>query len=224
MALALKRTVAEMRAEILRRCGYASQGSPSTLQRALVRDWLQEAQEIVTYEFRDFGELKSVADFTTVTGQTLYDWPDGVDPMRRIVVSVLYSNVWMPVLLGIERDDDSHVEDAASFPQRYDLGAQLELWPEPDGAYTVRIEHYQTAGRLEQDDDRAAVPDRLVTLLALYKAKLHYRQPDAAEAKQSYDALLSRMKAGNAVGRRFIRAPRRVGSNEPPPLPRPQRV
>lgn len=212
MALQQKDTLATLRSNILARCGFGNQGAPTTLQKTVLNSMIQGAQEETYWDFRDFGEMKTKTDFTTVAGQLVYDWPDTVDPNHRVMLSVFYSNTWIPLKLGIDAVHDTYVENGASFPQRYDLGQQIEIWPQPEDAYTVRIEHFELPDRLTQDEDRTSLPDYLVFLKALYKAKLHYRQPDAAESEQAYVRILSRMRSGNHQNKRYIRG--RMGDRQ----------
>lgn len=228
MALPLSPTLAELRGEIQARTGFGNQGPPSTLGRSTLDSMLQRAQEQVWDELK-IQQQHSVETIGFLTGQTLYDWPDAVAPewVTRIVVS--YGGVWNRLHKGIEHTHDTFTTTGASFPQRWDFQAnQLELWPEPEQDYTGRIEYYPRLGAFELDDARCTVPARLLFNLALYQAKLHYRQPDAEAYAGAYERMKRRINIGQNLGRRFItptsRRPRHRDdstSDYGQPMPRP---
>lgn len=65
------------------------------------------------------------------------------------------------------------------------------------------------------------VPDSLVLKLALYKAKLHYRQPDAEEAIGAFQAEMGARNRGELKDRRFVQplGQRRKDLESPPWIP-----
>lgn len=179
MALPLKATLGELRAELLGRLGYAAQGARAGALVTTVDSYLKRAQSYLYWKY-EFPELRLTYDWSTAKGQTLYDWPDNMEPRQLIELRVLYSDIWHPMREGIEYDHDS-VVDTQYYPRRYDRRAQLEIWPQPDGIYTMRGEYYQRLGRFTQDNDRVTLDEDLVFTLALARAKRHYKHPDAAD-------------------------------------------
>lgn len=68
----------------------------------------------------------------------------------------------------------------------------------------------------------ASVPDDLILNLSLYKAKLHYRQPDAETYFNSFNAMLNKMKGDDKQGRQYVRPvgyKKRIVSRELPWIP-----
>lgn len=97
-------------------------------------------------------------------------------------------------------------------------------WPTTDGGTVTDGGTLVWTARL----NTVVVPHELVARLARYKAKLHYRQPDAEEAMGSFKALLSNMRKGQHVDRRYVqplgRRRRRRGYADGAPWIPPERV
>ena len=214
MALPLKPTLGELRAEVLGRLGFASQGAGAGAIVTTVDSYLRRSQEFLYWHY-DFPELRRVDDVLTAAGQTLYDWLDNMEPRQLIEVRVLFNGLWLPMDEGVEYFHDT-VADSRYYPRRYDRRAQLEIWPQPDAVYTMRIEHYQRLDLFAQDSDRCTIDDSILFNYALGKAKRHYRQPDAKDYIDESAALLRKLKGAAHGNKRYI-----VGQKETQPLPMP---
>jgi len=231
MALPLSPTLADMRAFLQARCGFGNQGEASLIERANFDSILELAQEQIWDEIQ-WQQKHTVVNVAFAAGQVLYDWPDDVAPEWLTRVAVLYGGTWQRLSRGIEYTHDTFTTTGPSFPSRYDFKSdQLEIWPEPDQDYTGRLEHFPRLGRLQQDDDRASVPSRLLRSLALYQAKAHYRQPDAELHLSGYERMKRRFNVGQNTGRRFVTPTRRrprhrddADGDTGPVTPRPQMV
>lgn len=178
MALPLLPTLGELRAELLSRIGMASQGAAAGAMVTTVGSFLKRTQEYLYYEF-EFPILRKKDDVSSAAGQTLYDWLDNIDPAQIIEVRTLVSGQWLKLTEGIEYQHDT-VVDSRSWPRRYDRFAQLEIFPEPDGIYPLRIEHYERLGQFTQDGDRCTLDDNLLFNFTLGLMKQHYGHDDAA--------------------------------------------
>lgn len=98
-----------------------------------------------------------------------------------------------------------------SIPQAYDTSMTgdaftLEVWPTPDAAYKLWIDHNRVLYRFEQDADKPSAPARLVLGYAIALAKAHYQQADAQIAGQSFKTLLTSEKEKQRENRRFFAA------------------
>lgn len=227
MGIPLKGTLTDLRSELRARCGFVNQGPATLLDVQLYDSFLTRAQQQVWHALR-YEERRLTTDFSTAVGQTVYDIPDNVAITHLTQFRVLYETVWIKLLPGIEYTHDTYTADAEQFPIRYDFtNGQIELWPEPDAIYTVRIEHYPRPARFTQNSDRVSMDEDLVFHLALYNAKLHYRQPDAEASIGAFNAILADIKAAQHTDRRYVRlgktAKRRSGVDRPD-FPRPQMV
>ncbi len=176
MALPAKPTLGALRSELLARLGYGAQGAGANNLVANALQFLQQAQEYLYWEVH-FNELKLLQDFTTVKGYRFYDYGHQVHPDNIMQIRVLFSGIWHPLREGVHVDHDTS-RDNRDYPRRYDRRAQLELWPESNGEYPVRVEHYQRLGRFSEENDRCTVDDFLLFNLALAHGKEHYGHED----------------------------------------------
>jgi len=203
MALPLKKTLGEMRAELLDRLGFASQGSSAGSIISTADSYLQRAQNYLYWKY-DFNELNKTYDWSTAQGQTLYDWPDDMEPRKVIELRTLWNSYWHPMHEGISFQHDS-VADVQYYPLRYDRRAQLEVWPEPNAIYTIRGEYYKRLDRFTLDNDRVTLDEHLVFTYALAKAKKHYRQPDANDYMEELGDLITQLRIAAHGNNRYIR-------------------
>ncbi len=215
MALPGKPTLGELRAEVLARLGFAAQGAAAGNLVTTVDSYLKRAQDYLYWKY-DFKELRRLRDIAVNPGQTLYDWPDDMEPRRLVSVQVLDNGIWVPLEEGIEYFHDT-VADTRFHPRRFDRRDQLEIWPQPDASYTLRIEYYQRLARFTQDGDRCTIDDALLFNYALAKAKRHYNQPDAQDYFDEVADLLRRLKSGEHGHKRYV-----VGEKPGTPMPRPK--
>lgn len=214
MALPLQPTLGTMRQELLDRLGFASQGASAGNIVASANSFLVRAQEHFYWKY-DLEVLRLTYDWTTGTGQTLYDWQDNMEPRQLLQLRVYVAGRWIPLDEGIEYNQDSYV-GTRYYPQRYDRRAQLEIWPEPDQAYTLRGEFYQRLGRFSEDGDRCTVDNYPVFLFALANAKAHHGQQDAQVYFDQLKDIERKLKKRNLGEKRF-----RVGDKPQDALPRP---
>ncbi|MDH5572495.1 MAG: hypothetical protein OEY89_12070 [Gammaproteobacteria bacterium] len=214
MALPLKPTLGELRAEIMSRLGYGAQGAASGAMITTINSYLKRGQEYLYWKY-NFNELRKIHDWTLNAGQTLYDWPDNMEPRQLIQLRVLVSSEWQPMTEGIEYQHDT-VVDSRSYPCRYDRRAQLEIFPQPDISYTLRGEHYQRLNRFTQDGDRCTIDDTLLFNYALAKAKRHYKQDDAKDYFDEVADMLKKLKAAVHGNKRYI-----IGEKDSAPVSKP---
>ena len=218
---ATRRTLGALRDEIARRLGFHQQGGQAQANRLLIEDFVKAAQSELWWML-DFPELRRVADIpidnaVDVNGspQIFWDWPTGCDPRRLHGIRALVTNWWRPLIKGIEESHDSLTATGyRAYPQRWDDGPQLEIWPAPDRAYTVRVEYQALPAPFVADADPCSIDDELVLLHALVAAKTHYRQEDASVYASQLAAMIRRFRAA-AHGLNEYDADR----PSPPPMP-----
>lgn len=218
MALPAKKTLGTLRAELLARLGFTSQGAAAGNMVPAADSFLQRAQEFLYWHYT-FNELKKVNDWTLNAGQTLYDWPDDMDPRQATILRVLQNEEWFPLTEGIEYYHDTNVE-TRTYPTRYDRKAQLEIYPEPDQTYTLRCDYYSRLSRFTQDNDKCTVDDYLIFNYALAKAKAHYKHADAQSYVDDVSTMLRKLRVKAHGDKRYF-----VGkANNSEIMPRPKVV
>ncbi len=209
------RTLGELRSQLARRLGFGAQGSAG-INSGLLDSFLQSAQDQLYATF-DWRHLIKYDEKSTEAGSRLYDWAVDCDPTRITEIAIWDGAYWVPMEEGISWAMRS-TADSRTIPARYERFAQMEVWPDPDDAYTMRRYYVATPARFTQDNDRASLDDGLIFLHALANAKHHYRQPDAQIYGAQLEAHLMKLKSqnrGHAVFRR---------GGDPAPEPRPRGV
>ena len=111
---------------------------------------------------------------------------------------------------------DMRSDDQQFQPSRYERYEQMEVWPAPDAAYTIRRYYVATPARFTQDNDRASIDDGLIFLHAVTNAKLHYKQADGEAYANQLNAMLDKLKSKNRGQAVFSRR----GAETTPPRPR----
>lgn len=206
------KTLGELRSDLSRRLGFGAQGS-SGINSTLLDGFLQNAQDQLFAAF-EWRHLIKYDEKTTGIGQTLYDWADDCEPTHLRDVAIYDGSRWVPMHEGITWDNRSF--DQQTIPSRYERYAQMEIWPAPDAAYTIRRYYAATPSRFTQDNDRASIDDALIFLHAVTNAKIHYKQSDGQAYANQLNAMLDKLKAKNR-GQAVIS---RRGQAETPPRPR----
>lgn len=189
----LFKTLGELRSTLARRLGFGATGSAG-INAGLLDSFLQNAQDQLYPQF-DWRHRIKYDEKVTGTGQSLYDYAPDCDPLRITEIAIFDGTQWVPMKEGITwgmRSDDSR-----TIPCRYERFAQMEIWPVPDTAYTIRRYYISAPERFTQDNDRASIDDGLILLHALANAKAHYKQADAASYGTQLQALMGRIKAKN---------------------------
>lgn len=187
------KTLGELRSDLSRRLGFGAQGS-SGINSALLDTFLQNAQDQLFAAF-EWRQLIKYDEKTTGVGQINYDWAEDCEPTHLREIAIYDGARWVPMEEGISWDMRS--QDTTSTPTRYERYAQMEVWPVPDAAYTIRRYYVATPARFTQDNDRASIDDGLVFLHAVTNAKLHYKQNDGQAYANQLNAMLDKLKGKN---------------------------
>lgn len=188
------RTLGELRAEMRAMLGAASSGASVGANSTLIDTHLRNAQTAL-YWTHDWAHLRDYETKNLGAQATLVDYPSSANPDRIKAISVYRGSVWSPPLpKGITPSMYTY-QTNDSWPQRWEPYAQIEIWPQSDQIYPLRIFFIKSMDRLTQDNDRFVIDDTLASIVATGTLKAHYRQPDAAVHKQIADALLLKLKA-----------------------------
>jgi len=201
---------ASMLATLRTRVGYnASVGSAPALE-----DILTEAHEYVYQQLDDGLPVRST--ITLSANVATYPWEADVDsvPIARGSVQEVWiaqgSQERVPLSQGITHAMRAH-SDLRAIPEWYDSNYTsdpavftLEVWPTPDQAYTLYIDHNRVLTRFSESADVPSAPYRLVLAYAIAMGKAHYGKADAEVAGQAFKTMLSKAKYEQKENRRFI--------------------
>lgn len=80
----------------------------------------------------------------------------------------------------------------------------LEMWPTPDQAYVLHIDHQRVLTRFSDPADYPSAPYRLVLGYAIALGKAHYSKADAETAGQAFQKMLYKEKVRQKENRRFL--------------------
>lgn len=214
MAAPLQPTLGELTYRVAVRTGFGAQGGAGAVQRPIIEDFVQSAHAQLIHQYQDT-VMRVVNDSdpgALSVGQTLYDIPDDMEPdeLEEIVLLTVEGDAaYPPLIRGISNTQRAY--DDRRRPTRFEmrLGTsqqpQIEVWPEPDQAYPVRMDYFMRPRDFRDPSDRASVHGELVFLHALHTAKAHYRQPDADTIAGQFNALLGELKFKQHKGRRYVR-------------------
>lgn len=202
------RTMAELMTELRVRLGFVTQGPASSSNEQIMRSFLQEGHDYVFEKLQPPAQRK-IAELALTRGSRLYDWindADGsqIDPGRVLGVWLMKGDE-IYIKLRQRGDFEGRPDEDKGQPSSYaHLSGQMEIYPVPDGSYTLRIEYLAGKNRFTQPSDRPSVPDRLVFLYALANAKAHYRHPDSQAAGATFESMLADAKAKQKEGKRYF--------------------
>ncbi len=212
------KTFGELMAELRARLGFVTQGSASKGNEAVLKSFLQEAHEYV-YSELDPPALRTKSTIAVEANSYLYDWHDDqrdldIEPGQVLSIWVKSSDTTRRKLAqGISESYRANTTMRGE-PERYDtIDGQLEIYPIPDRAYELIVEHIAGKGRFDRASDRTSVPDRLVFLYALASTKAHYRHPDAQVPAKAFEVMLGKAKTKQKENSRFVAASMTEGAS-----------
>ena len=151
-------------------------------------------------------------DLTTnsgVTGETAgnliqvkEDGFKNLDLREITYVGLLDGTIWNDMISGITPTDFNN--DSQQRPSHYEVREYIEVFPEPDQAYTLYLKGHTGLLPFGADTDVTSMDPHPVFLQALAQAKAHYGQGDANIYFQQLENILGRLNAGTFGNDRFI--------------------
>ena len=199
MTLSMSPTLAEVRRAVAIRLNFGSQADNPEM-RDLVVQYVQSAAAELLTRHTWIENLISL-EAPLIDGQTLYDFPDNIDPGRieRIIVLDVDGNE-----LPLEADIQPHERslyladpDLKDLPLRYRfIDQQIEILPRPDVTNypTWIIEGYQRQGKPVEDGDTIPVDEEALIRFATAKLKAHLNQRDAGAAQRDAELYLETIR------------------------------
>ncbi len=157
-------TFLEMQTEVIAHLGNHKQAT-----NALTKEWINRVYIMLTSVFRFHDLEASDTSITTVNGTASYATPSGV----RVITSIRdTTNKLLLTPKDIDwyetQDDSSDTKSKPEFWLRY--GANIILWPTPDGAYATRIRYRKNPTALSADGDVTVLPDEWDDVIILLTA------------------------------------------------------
>lgn len=212
MALTLPapQTYAQMLQKLRVRCKQnATVGQASALE-----DILTEAHEYVYGQMDDGRPVTSTLTLATDT-PTYASISDASVPIARGSIKTLWIEESTTERHQLPQGINHAMRaDAAlrSIPEAWDSQYRgtddaiwtLEVWPTPDQAYTLYIDHERVLTRFSDPADFPSVDYRLVLGYAVAMGKAHYGQADANTAGEAFKTMLYKAKVDQKESRRFI--------------------
>lgn len=182
----LEELVTALRAET----GYNTLSSASVSQLATFQYHVKRAYDEL-YDEYDWRFLRVRADKSLAAGQRYYDVPTNLEVETIEQVEVLWNGTWLPVEAIISMDDytiyDSDNDERVDPVLKWDIidtgsGEQVEVWPIPATAGTLRFHGKKVRSVLAADSDTANLDDIAIALKAAGNI-LFPKDRDAARAK-----------------------------------------
>jgi len=183
----LNQLVEQLRAE----AGYNTSPATGVGSLAMLQQALRRAQEEL-YDEVAWPFFNARRDKTLAVGQRYYDFPSDLPFQNVADVRTLFADSWLPVTFGITMDhysihDSDDSDDRADPVQRWNVidtgsGEQIEVWPIPATAGTLRLHGRRTLAALIANDDTADLDDILIVLRAAASV-LAERAPTRAQEK-----------------------------------------
>lgn len=205
----LNRTLGELRADLSARLGYGASGANIGPLVPVLNSYLASAQATLYWDY-DWRSLRTHVIDSLGAGAFYLDVPATIHEERLEWISVRYSNVWTPPLkVGISAEMYTS-QTIAQCPTHWDFNRasgspQIEFWPEPDAAYSVRLFGIAPLSAFTADAHRSTIDSELVFLYALAHAKAHYKQEDTALVMEQLNKQLAQVKNKGWVKRVYER-------------------
>ena len=158
------------------------------------------------YDEYDWPHLKVVRDKSLAAGSRYYDFPADLDFMRVKKVKHQWGDLWLDVEYGIGEDQysvfDSDNDERTDPVERWDIidagaGAQIEVWPIPATAGTLRLRGIRAKNELVANDDTCDIDDQLIVLAASAEILGGAGQKDADAKLSALARRLNTLKARN---------------------------
>lgn len=181
-----------------------------------LEDILQEAHEYVFGQLDDGLPWRSTLSLSADVSEYPFITDFGLPVARGSVQSVWIEqgdSCRVPLPQGIS-DAQRALSDLRTIPERYDTTMTggtsdegeftLEVWPTPDQAYTLYVNHNRVLARFSQSTDKPSAPARLVLQYATAMGKAHYGHADAEVVGKAFRTMLSTERDNQRENRRFI--------------------
>lgn len=204
-------TLADLRRDLLIRLGYAARiASPPPGMNDLLDNFLQRGQAFLYRRHKPL-QTERFYEWTMVQGERFYGILANEDSCGKKVQYDRISSVWVEDLNGdwlrLTRGINPALFTSVTqegLPAVYEIRQNIEVFPAPDAAYTLRVKGHFGLMRFTEDTDICTIDSELLFLWALANAKNHYGQPDAADIAAQAQTMLRDIIGGSHGDARYI--------------------
>lgn len=207
-------TLINLRNRMMLRLGFGAQvANPPPGMTTLLTEFLQSAQTSL-YKRYPARFTRRFFTWQMQAGDRFYGIKANTDDTYRnlradftkgIEWSGIYDtkNTWTPIFEGIMPELYTMVTQLGR-PIRYEIRECIEVFPAPDGPYTLVLKAHIGLSPLVADSDQTTIDSEVVFLHALAVAKLHYGKPDAVQTQAMANTYLGELCASTHLNKRYI--------------------
>lgn len=208
--MARGKTLNELVEAVRLECRRSTDSSRSVGNRDYIEQVVRRTYETL-WDENDWPMARAIRDVTMAAGQYRYDFPSDMDYENIRKIHTLDGSVWIPVDQGVSDRQYTHInpeDDERSSPVlRWDMidvgaGEQIEVWPMPDSAGTLRLRGFRNRSDLVDANDRADIDSLVIILFAAATVYADSGQKaSSADRLQAATRRLARIKTRNASKR-----------------------
>jgi hypothetical protein len=212
MAFAAQYTLADARAEVQTRLGFADQGTAVTRGVKRINSFIQQAVNELVFE-ADWTDMYQELSIPLIEGQDRYEFPDETQ-VGQIIAMQVQSEVGTrhPMQGGIQQQDwyptptDTTLRAAIGQPCRWRyVDREIQIIPAPTTTFTnLVITYIRRTPILRDDGDLLPFDSEAIIQRAVIHGKIHYQQPGLADSRQLHAIYLARVKTQQGPGRVFF--------------------
>lgn len=207
MSLPLTMTLTQIREDVLRRCGYSTEGNQAAAVTPMLNSMIAGAEREL---FPEMTWLNSQAR-TTITieeDEDTIDWPDDCEPGEIKSIWVVRSDTGElselhPGVMINERNSSDLGESGRPLLYEY-MDKQIYLKPPPSEDYTSLVVTYLRAPSLIQEGDRCVVDPELLIQRATFKFKEFNDMPIGPTELANHERYMARLRAMNSNKSGFV--------------------
>lgn len=148
-----------------------------------VTQYLNDAQSLIARRV-DFYQDETTQVFSTVAGTDVYPWPVDFARMRSLMNTTSGAELQFAAIRDVDR-----AGPASGTPAYYALyGGNVQLYPKPDGIYSVTLRYWRLPAAMVADTDVPAVPADWSHLLWVYATWMCFEADDDPQMGQFWQA------------------------------------
>ncbi len=201
MALPLTMTLGQLRDEVLKRCGYSTDGNQSAAVTPMVDSMIAGSEREIFSEFQWLNAMKRLS-IPIEEDEAVVDWPDESEPgeitdMWVVKASNGELSQVMPGILLNERDTADNGESGQ--PLLYEFMDQaITLKPAPSADFTEIVVTYKLRPSLVEEEDYCLVDAELLIQHAVMKFKEYLGMPIGQLEAANHERYMARLRSANA--------------------------